>query len=782
MVRDIEDVPRGLELAANDPADIVTAPGTYGRPAATLHLDRDESAFSTLFWLNNDAQDVDHHAGFRGQVEILNGGVYSLRFQAVSVFRMWVDDELVAHGPVRYVPAVPEFTAVTIDLAPGEHVLHFEAHAEGVMTRTTPPVAPFVWAELVSAQDHRLPIQWVGMSLADAYPATGRRVSPLLGWIEHQDLRVSDWRSLSGDDPRWEPVSTSPTAREQLGTPLAHAAACPVGRASAMRLTETGRYIDTYAGYVLDDPAVQFLLADPSPSQSDTPDGVWHRYDLGRIRIGAVELDVETEVESIVTIAYADRLTPDGRPSPVHALSLGSTAFLQRFTVPAGITEIRPLQTLGGRYIEVRVESQGSVHVRSARFRDRDLLGEPVGAFSSPDVLLNRIWQVGIETQRSAAEDSLVDSVRERGEWLGDVVTASLGILQSGWGSSDLARRAVVHAASAARSDGLVAGCGPGELIYLGTYAAQWTAACLAIARMEQSDDLLHQLVDVARANAHAVASAIHDDGSNSLPWGFVDWGYEIGAPGADVAVLAHALMCLQALVQWLLILDRAEEAAEWTEEVDRLTNLVRQHLPTSRSPYQSQTLAARAGVIAPSEAATTILRSVRRGFPFRPEASRLKNPTTWVDDAVTPYFMNYAGMVLLDAGFGEELRDIWRTGWGWMLEAGATTWWEVFDDRWSRCHAWSGSPTWQISQRVLGLQPAESLRGWAIQVNTLGLDQASGTVPTPHAVVRVEWTRVGDEVRWRAESDRPIQFVGEPEPVTNLARTLHLHHGDLFR
>ena len=38
-----------------------------------------------------------------------------------------------------------------------------------------------------------------------------------------------------------------------------------------------------------------------------------------------------------------------------------------------------------------------------------------------------------------------------------------------------------------------------------------------------------------------------------------------------------------------------------------------------------------------------------------------------------------------------DEAIEIWRKSWGWMLEIGAQTWFEVFDERWSQCHYWAG-------------------------------------------------------------------------------------------
>jgi hypothetical protein len=79
---------------------------------------------------------------------------------------------------------------------------------------------------------------------------------------------------------------------------------------------------------------------------------------------------------------------------------------------------------------------------------------------------------------------------------------------------------------------------------------------------------------------------------------------------------------------------------------------------------------------------------------------------------------------VLIDSGDGISAADIWRTNWGWMLEKGATTWWEVFDDRWSHCHYWSGAPTWQLSRYGLGLHPQLDSGGSSVilRVSDFGL------------------------------------------------------------
>lgn len=103
--------------------------------------------------------------------------------------------------------------------------------------------------------------------------------------------------------------------------------------------------------------------------------------------------------------------------------------------------------------------------------------------------------------------------------------------------------------------------------------------------------------------------------------------------------------------------------------------------------------------MITPEAAVAAIEAHLRRGFPINPDGARLRSPNDVDPGVLPPYFLSFSLPVLLDEGRGELAAEVWRTCWGWLLDQGATTWWEVFDDRWSQCHRWSGSPTWQLSR-----------------------------------------------------------------------------------
>jgi hypothetical protein len=130
---------------------------------------------------------------------------------------------------------------------------------------------------------------------------------------------------------------------------------------------------------------------------------------------------------------------------------------------------------------------------------------------------------------------------------------------------------------------------------------------------------------------------------------------------------------------------------------------------------------------------------------------------------AASPFFYAYVLEALAEANYREEVIRIIREKWGEMIEKGATTFWEVWEPTYhSRCHAWSASPVYHLSQQILGVVPVEV--GWKrVRIAPwMGkLDFVRGRVPTPSGVIKVEWERVGDD-QLAARVELPAGMVGE--------------------
>ena len=761
--------------------DAFGVPGYLGRPAGEIRRKCEAEGFAKAFWISNPSRESDLHVIFQSTIKT-EGGLHAFAVQSSGNFQLIIDGEIAIRGPIRFSSHLPEYYEEEINLSAGEHNVEIFAHGEFLKTRTMAPLPNFVWCR-VSKAGVEVPVTWQARELPE-YVATGLRISALLGWVEWRELAAAQnqpWREVASVKGLLE--LTGPLTKSELRIP----------KLKSFQPLEMARGIfrETFTGYKYDDLASQYLLCDLNPDPSDDHDGIWVRYDLSKIRIGYFSIDIECDNPAEIKIAYAERMTPQGEVSPVVALSAGATRMIQHFTVAAGKTSIKPFQSMGAKFIEVRVTSSGNINLSNPEFVERDFLGEPGGYLTTPDSTLNKIWQVGIETLRSSAEDALVDSIRERAEWVGDVVTSALHILVAGWGDYTLVKRALLHAAASAREDGVVAGSGPGELIYLGTYASMWTTACLQIAIEEGNTSLLIELEESARANIKGLSDLINEDGTHDLPWSFVDWGYSPPTETPDLAVISHFIRAVASWIKWLELIGKPDEARVWQDKHDHFSSLIKRGLEADLRKYHAYTLAAFNGVISHKEAAPIITDSIRAGFPYNRNAKRLRDPLKFVEGVITPYFSNYSMSVLINAGHGEKATDFWLTNWGWMLEKGATTWWEVFDDRWSHCHYWSGAPTWQLSRFGLGLHPQLNLEGSSVEirVSDFGLPTMKGRIHLPIAGwVDVEWEhKTADEINYTIECSQEFTIVlkGESSSLSPGKHLFSLHRvegTDIFK
>jgi hypothetical protein len=436
-------------------------------------------------------------------------------------------------------------------------------------------------------------------------------------------------------------------------------------------------------------------------------------------------------------------------------LSGSRSCHLDHFIADGSEQVITPFTPKGARFVEVHVRDV-KAKIIDATFLERTYYPDPKGSFQSNDALLNRIWSVGVETVRACSEDALVDCpTRERGQWTGDVASVATRIAAYAFGDIKLSRRALVQAAQAARTDGLVAGLGPSEPGYLSTYAAQWVLACTKYVELTGDRTLWVELEEAARKNLSAFQAKWSEQGlSDDLGWGFVDWGYVRNSGKSDMALNLHYLGALEAFVQWLEGLGK--DASEYRRQAKQVRTLVQNWTtnelkrPTSWNgiSYQVASLALLYDVVPKTEIRPCIARikqHLLECFPNNPNGPRLSDPGISDPRLMTPYFCHFSFTALLKHCEVDFVLGQYRKCWGWALEDDRTTWLEVFDLRWSHCHEWSGCPTWQLSEYVLGVRPRFDLGKNHFEVDPMpgDLNKVTGKIPLMEGgFAEVGWER----------------------------------------
>lgn len=729
-------------------------------------------------WIKADKKEqpdaADTYVAFRGRFTLKSAGEVELHLLGASWFNLWLDGQFVADGPARFPKTNPEYDTIRVKLAAGEHVLAAQVHYEGLSTRLLMDMPPF-FACKAFQKGKPVTVAWRALRLA-GYTAGVRRINPQLAWIEWCDTRQvpAGWLALKFDDSKWSGVEPrSPGLGEMR--PLSSGSV----RSFVRPLTPVaqGPMAETF-GYENDNPSARFFLSDLACDKLP-PQGVWRRYDLGRVRLGRPRFTLDLPAGAVIEFAASEALS-HGRVAPWITLSCGDSCNLDHYVARGGVQEFFPLTPKGGRFLEVHVRATpDKVRFVREEFVERGYHDAPQGSFHCDDPLLERIWAAGIETYRGCTEDALIDNpTRERGQWTGDVVSVGMEIASAGYADLRLCRRALVQSAQCANGKGMISGLCPGGGLDVATYALEWVPACLRYWELTGDRTLLSEMYASAERNMVSFDKALTEAGlvdDERLPGGvFVDWGYVRNQGPADMAVTLYYLEAARGMVRWSQAVGREDRVAHYQELDRRLSGIVSRWFAAQlaggadgweKIGYHCTVLGLRFGFLkgeAERGGLEFVKKHMLRCFPNDPRAPRLGSPEMSEGRLITPYFGHYALPELIRRGQMDFVLGQYRTCWGWMLEDGRTTWVEVFDTRWSHCHQWAGCPTWQLSQYGLGLHPRFDLgkNHFVFNLEPGSLKRASGRIPLPDGSGTVD-------IRWQAEPDGRLAYeIRTPEPI----------------
>jgi len=747
-----------------------------------------ESVSLDALWNSVSRFRPDTHLALRGTFEAVGEGACELRFLGASSFDLYLDGQLIAEGPMRFHRNHAEYDRRTLTLPPGRHVLAVHAHHEGETARLMDAMDPFFWCVALDTSGREIPMSWRCLELA-GYEKASRRISPLLGWIDWCDTSKNpvDWERPEFDDSAW-PAPISRTRRFLSLDPPTLGPWRPLE--IPMEPCAAGELVCA-RHFASNDPSMVFFLRELD-ARSAPAQGVWRRYDLGKIRLARPRLTLDLPKGAAVEIAMSETLE-HGRVSPFINCASGYSCNYDRFIARGGRQTFLPKTPKGGRFLEVQVIADpASVTWVDGVLLDRVYFSEnEAGSFSTDDPLLNRIWATGWETFRSCSEDVITDNpTRERGQWIGDALSIGIEINAVGSGDLRLVKRSLKTAPLSADSLGRIPGLYPGIREFLPTYGFEWTGSNLRYLAITGDDSLLEPLFPAAVRNLEAYLPHLREEGLPSIPgtWTFVDWGYMTETnPFADEQAKKHhspvdlglSLFYFEALcdiARWAARIGGGAgivrlSAARAALEVSLRKTFSADHLARDREieklGYHAIVLASRVGVVEESARPACIefiKTHLLRCFPNDPSAPRLSDTSVMESRLITPSFCHFVFPLLIEAGEMDFVLDQYRRCWGWMLDQGLTTWPEVFDLRWSHCHQWAGCPTWQLSRYALGLHPRCNLgpRHFALNLMPGSLPGARGSLPIDGtgAVVRIGWHRTGDRIAMELDPDTPITLV----------------------
>lgn len=491
--------------------------------------------------------------------------------------------------------------------------------------------------------------------------------------------------------------------------------------------------------------------------------------DFGRTVSGYPRLVLDGSSGAIVDIAYSERLTNGlvevSRASPIISQNV------HRLILREGVQTWEQFQWAGFRYLQLIFRScERPVRVHRAAVNFTSYPVGKRGSFACSDPLLTRLWEMGTDTLQLCMHDGYEDCPsREQRQWVGDAYVEML-VNFAAFGDTRLAAKLLRQAAQSQRADGMTHMAPPGDVVsawseFIPDYCLYWVMTIAEYARYSGDIALARELFpSVAKAMAWFERHLDEHGLLESVPgWVFIDWA-EVdrwGECAALNALYCHTLRQAAQIARWSGV---ASEAKRYKALAARVRRALNKHLwDQERGVYVDARVDGRRGRrvsqqtnalciaydIAPRGRWPRILAAITDEGRLRATSTGPGDPAVRDFDEerqvvlAQPFFTHHLHRALARAGQHRLLVDNIRRRWGAMLEAGATTFWEHWHGRDSQCHAWSATPTYDLSTEVLGVAPLEpGFRQFVVAPKPAGLDWARGVFPSVRGDIAVFWER----------------------------------------
>jgi hypothetical protein len=478
--------------------------------------------------------------------------------------------------------------------------------------------------------------------------------------------------------------------------------------------------------------------------------------DFGRELLGHHVLEVEAESGTVIDFHNFEFIQADGGENYADGMNNAL-----RYVCREGRQSLRSLQRRGFQYSWLIVRGlRRPLRLRRVAVEFTTYPQARVGGFACSDALLNRIWETGAHTLRCCSEDTYTDCpTYEQTHWVGDARNEAL----IDWvinGDRRLWFRCLEQVGQSLERSPLTLSNVPSAWTdVLPAWSALWMRSCREYLLWTGDATGAARLLKWVERNVDGIEGHLNADGLFEIQaWNMFDWA-EMDTP--DRGVITHnncfmvlALRDCAELASWL---GRPATARRFRSLATRLARAVNRRLwDRGRRAYVDSIHAdgVVSGVFSQQTQTVALMAGVAAGARGRRCREIVHRPPDGFVKAGSPFFEFFLLEVLATEGRTERFLDVIRSDWGFMIEQGATTFWEMWSNKTGRltrshCHGWSAAPTFFLSTEILGVRPVRPGFAEVTVAPKLGrLRFIRGSVPTPRGPITVSCERRGGKVR----------------------------------
>jgi alpha-L-rhamnosidase len=474
--------------------------------------------------------------------------------------------------------------------------------------------------------------------------------------------------------------------------------------------------------------------------------------DLGRVVHGRVVANVRGPAGTIVDMGWDERLWQNRRPLPYPGSLHPEWNQTDSWVLDGSTRELTTIDARAGRYVLIAAWGPGTVELSGLQVYEEHFPAVQSGSFASSDPQLDRIWQVGVDTLRPNMTDAYADPWRERGQWWGDayiddhvnqVLSSDTQVLARGiW----LMAEAITNGRPNALSPN---GAGVHSL----DYAMLWVQSVHDYRRLTGDTQLLAQVYPALSSFIGYLGQYEHaTTGLLDIPYGswaqtvYIDSFASFNRYGQSTAVNAHYYGTLLDAADIADALGDPARGQLWRQKAAALRAKINIYLyRPAEGHYLTTIFQGQAYAPSPYAQAWALAYDIVPAQDRQRVADRLLAQLS--ADPSAPNLQIF-GMFWVLEGLGRANRipdaiSIIKRYYGYMLDRGATTWWEHFNADQvytaSLSHGWGASPTWFLTTYVLGARRT-GVRTWSLRPALHDLGQVSGALPLRTGALQVSW------------------------------------------
>ena len=705
-----------------------------------------------------------------------------LHIAAESYYRLWLNGQELGRGPARGTRSVNYFDTYEVGryLRPGENHLAVLVQCMNIPNFSTFPCRAGVRVELeslvvsdavweVSAngewrQDTEIFCLQVGFSEYRDLRLTplGWQVGKDRGeWVKAETLDGMDGKKLLPrpvpllTSCRFQPVEIAHTARVEPLKEEVTAVAAVTGQAHYhldRELTARCRPLLTAGEH-------EVVIMPPEDGAD-----VSIVFNFDREIIGFFRLELAAAAGTVIDLAYDEELE-NGRINARRHIYRTADRYLARDGRQSIGTTIHER---GFRLVEAVIRNfRAPVTLYAVEAVDRRYPLPRLGSFNCSDMMLNRIWDVCVETMSACTTDVFNDCPwRERAFWVNDLMIENVVALQA-FGDYRLNAHALRLALSNRRSDGLVPGVCPDDgkprhvLIPTNLFLPLMLRDyCLYSGDRALVDELLPVVTDILKLFDRWLDA----DGLLRPPpeyWNFFDWSFELNKISMDGKNTS--------LLNWLYVyaLNTTAQLLEdggQTVTAQVCRNKIAPVVKGIEKRFWRDDIQGYADWLEPDGTPSAQASQLAQAFALAsgglPEARRDVLPAA-LDNPALLHPELYLHHFVLNAmrdhrQYPAALRRI-RQYWGEMIATGTPTLWEAaihhhgkaaFNNAGSLCHGFGSTPINYFQTAILGVMPLEpGFKRFSVNPAPHDLAFAEGRVPTPVGAINVRWRRDGEKI-----------------------------------